>query len=172
MIMLIETANLTLHEFEVKATPPYATFSYRWEKEKLTLKDLTKGRNLQKKGWHKVQEFCKYASENGLKYGWIDTWCIDKSSSAELSEAVNSMFTWYRNSVICYAYLCDVPYSSERQHWLNDFAKSTWYTRGWTLQELLAPQICCFWALIGSAWTLQDDSSRNYAISPEFRLIM
>ncbi|OIW27820.1 hypothetical protein CONLIGDRAFT_551906, partial [Coniochaeta ligniaria NRRL 30616] len=92
------------------------------------------------------------AFRDGLAYVWIDTICIDKSSSAELSEAINSMFKWYRNAAICYAYLSDVPQVR--------LEYSRWFTRGWTLQEMIAPQELRFydanWDALGTKSDLLD----------------
>lgn len=85
-------------------------------------------------GYHKVLATCKQARHDGLKYAWVDTGCIDKSSSAELSEAINSMYTWYE-ATICYVYLSDLTASDT----FDSLRKSRWFTRGWTLQELIAP---------------------------------
>ncbi|ORY08191.1 hypothetical protein BCR34DRAFT_675109 [Clohesyomyces aquaticus] len=88
--------------------------------------------------------------------------CIDKTSSAELSEAINSMFHWYRASARCYAYLSDVdalPGSDD----LPDITHSRWFTRGWTLQELLAPASVQFyssdWTFLGSKLRLCHELS-------------
>jgi len=85
-----------------------------------------------KAGFTKVEKTCEQAADDGLDHVWIDTCCIDKSSSAELSEAINSMFAWYTDSSIYYAYLADVDNPV-------DFDSSKWFARAWTLQELLAP---------------------------------
>ncbi|KUI59526.1 Vegetative incompatibility protein HET-E-1 [Cytospora mali] len=80
---------------------------------------------------------CWQAAKDGLKYAWVDTCCIDKSSSAELSEAINSMFRWYQRSARCYVYLSDIRSGPS---WRDELARCRWFTRGWTLQELLAPR--------------------------------
>ncbi|RGP64842.1 beta transducin [Fusarium longipes] len=107
-----------------------------------------------KKGFKKIQLCAEQAKRDDLQYCWVDTCCIDKSSSAELSEAINSMFTWYRNSTVCYIYLEDVVHlegSNGRDH---SFQNARWFTRGWTLQELVAPRVRHFydvnWTRIGS----------------------
>ncbi|KAK3990675.1 hypothetical protein QBC44DRAFT_358106 [Cladorrhinum sp. PSN332] len=106
---------------------------------------------------------CKQAEKDGLLYAWIDTCCIDKASSAELSEAINSMFKWYRQAVICYAYLADVSdVGDDDHHEASDssFSASKWFTRGWTLQELIAPVKLRFfdskWKRIGDKQTLES----------------
>jgi hypothetical protein len=129
---LLDTRTLELKSF-FENTPRYAILSHCWEEEEVVFSDLT---NLEearaKKGFSKIEKTSAQAIKDGFDYCWIDTCCIDKSSSAELSEAINSMFDWYKNSSKCYAYLADVE-------GLEDFAISKWFGRAWTLQELLAP---------------------------------
>ena len=107
-------------------------------------------------GYTKIQGACDKAAKDGFKYVWIDTCCIDRDSSAELSEAINSMYTWYRGSEKCYAYLADVPRDTVK----STFAASRWFQRGWTLQELIGPAELVFfsreWTEIGSKMTLQN----------------
>jgi hypothetical protein len=133
---LLNTHSLKLEAF-LGDTPSYAILSHRWENEELSFGDITaEHRHL--KGYHKVEAFCKEARRNHFEYVWVDTCCIDKKSSAELGEAINSMYMWYEQADICYAYLCDVDGA-------NDIAQSSWFTRGWTLQELLAPTALIFY---------------------------
>ena len=123
-------------------TPQYAILSHTWEAEEVTFKDLVDSTGNGKAGYRKIQFCGEQARRDGLQYFWVDTCCIDKSSSAELAEAINSMFQWYSRAVKCYAYLSDilVPDHDERQlTWELDFRNSRWFTRGWTLQELIAP---------------------------------
>ncbi len=87
----------------------------------------------------KIRCCCIYAASQGFRWVWIDTCCIDKTSSAELSEAINSMYRWYRDATVCYVYLADVPASQDPYPTGSRFRNSNWFTRGWTLQELLAP---------------------------------
>ncbi|KAJ4993984.1 het domain protein [Stagonosporopsis vannaccii] len=129
---LLNARTLELESF-VGDYPSYAILSHCWDFEEVLFSDLFDLAEAKKKvGFNKVERTCEQAVKDGFSYVWIDTCCIDKSSSAELSEAINSMFTWYRNSDKCYAYLADVD-------GLEDFARSKWFTRAWTLQELLAP---------------------------------
>ncbi|PIL24717.1 hypothetical protein GSI_12603 [Ganoderma sinense ZZ0214-1] len=108
----------------------------------------------------KIRDACAVARKNGYRYIWIDSCCIDKSSSSELSEAINSMYKWYSLSAMCYAYLADVPPGEDCQAEVSFFPMSRWFTRGWTLQELIAPDQVEFlskdWASIGSKHTLVD----------------
>ena len=104
------------------------------------------GTSKSKAGYGKIQFCGEQARRDGLQYFWVDTCCIDKSNAVELQEAINSMFRWYQNAVQCYVYLSDVSTkkrkasdSSTESTWEPAFRSSKWFTRGWTLQELLAP---------------------------------
>ncbi|KAH7089729.1 vegetative incompatibility protein HET-E-1 [Paraphoma chrysanthemicola] len=121
----------------------------------------------QKKGYSKLSFCGKQAAADGIEHFWVDTCSIDKSSSAELSEAINSMFKWYRNSERCYVYLTDVATDAAREaqsgsQWEHDFRKSRWFTRGWTLQELLAPKVVQFFSRDGHA--LGDKASLTHIL--------
>ncbi|KAK0616579.1 heterokaryon incompatibility protein-domain-containing protein [Immersiella caudata] len=87
-------------------------------------------------GLAKINKTCELALARGLAYAWVDTCCIDKSSSAELSEAINSMFQWYRDADVYFAYLSDLEPEVDFD---DGFHRCKWLTRGWTLQELIAP---------------------------------
>ncbi|PIL28922.1 hypothetical protein GSI_08969 [Ganoderma sinense ZZ0214-1] len=108
----------------------------------------------------KIRGACTVARANGYQYIWIDSCCIDKTSSAELSEAINSMYAWYARAEICYAFLADVPPAADHRKPRSDFRGSLWFTRGWTLQELIAPRDVLFlsgdWAPIGPKYALVD----------------
>lgn len=102
---------------------------------------------------------CEQAQRDGLHYAWVYTCCIDKRSSSELSEAINSMFNWYSCASVCYAYLADVyNHGDDNNDILDAFSHSRWFTRGWTLQELLAPKNVEFytryWNFIGTKLSL------------------
>ena len=98
--------------------------------------------------------FALAAREHGYRYIWIDSCCIDKTSSSELSEAINSMYAWYERAHVCYAYLANVPPDEDPRKDGSAFRRSRWFTRGWTLQELLAPKNLVFlsmdWARLGT----------------------
>ncbi|KAH8598497.1 heterokaryon incompatibility protein-domain-containing protein [Bisporella sp. PMI_857] len=91
-------------------TPQYAILSHTWgnDEEEVTFEDLKKGRGKSKDGYEKIQFCGEQAARDGLRYFWVDTCCIDKSNNNELSEAINSMFRWYREATKCYVYLSDV----------------------------------------------------------------
>ncbi|KAM0719722.1 hypothetical protein Q7P37_003855 [Cladosporium fusiforme] len=122
------------------ASSPYAILSHTWrlERDEITFKDMTPERLhgvMAREAFRKIRLTCEQATRDGLEYVWIDTCCIDKSSSADLSEAINSMFAWYALAKVCYVYLSDVEMANGQEA----FRQSRWFTRAWTLQELLAP---------------------------------
>ncbi|GME27157.1 Het domain-containing protein [Neofusicoccum parvum] len=135
---LLHTSELELEDFGPSVIPRYAILSHRWGKEEVTFEDMIKGLAQTKTGYSKIEGSCKQANNDGYEYIWVDTCCINKDSSAELSEAINSMYAWYKNAGICYAYLVDVPDEVNPKEDAK-FAGSDWFNRGWTLQELLAP---------------------------------
>ncbi|KAF8137194.1 heterokaryon incompatibility protein-domain-containing protein, partial [Boletus edulis] len=148
--------------------PRYAIVSHRWgdESEEALFTDIGDQVRTQSKGkgYEKIQGSCAQARQDGLGYVWLDTCCIDRSSSSELSEAINSMYKWYNESAVCYAYLHDVSDPSR-------FTESDWFTRGWTLQELIAPKRLKFftkdWTLIGTREALIDPIAERTGISHE-----
>jgi hypothetical protein len=142
---LLDSASLCLSEFFGDRIPQYVILSHTWGEDEVTfqdIQDLKKAR--EKKAFRKLEQCCNKAHLDGFQWVWIDTCCIDKTSSAELSEAINSMYQWYRDSQICYAYLEDVRlvYAGIAG---KDLKESRWFTRGWTLQELIAPSIVEFY---------------------------
>lgn len=137
---LINVETLKLDEFLGDKIPPYAILSHTWGKgeEELSFRDIETG-NIEKAGKIKLKGCCEQAKRDDLQYVWIDTCCINKDSSRELEEAINSMFRWYREASICYAYLSDVSSGDNSWDPESKFFSSRWFRRGWTLQELLAP---------------------------------
>ena len=133
--------EVSLVEHIGRNIPPYAILSHTWgaDYEEVTFQDLAAGTGKTKPGYHKLTFCGKQAAKDNLWWFWVDTCCIDKSSSAELSEAINSMFRWYHDSTKCYILLSDVSASDFASN-DNSFQNSKWFTRGWTLQELLAPK--------------------------------
>jgi Heterokaryon incompatibility protein (HET) len=155
---LLDTSTLELREFFEPNIPDYAILSHRWENGEVLYSDVRNGVAASKPGFFKVQGCCDLARNAGFDYVWIDTCCINKSSSAELSEAINSMFRWYEKSQVCYAYFSDVTDRMNNNRTV-EFSNSKWFTRGWTLQELLAPPMIVFydrdWTEIGTRRSLQ-----------------
>ncbi|KZL80886.1 het domain-containing protein [Colletotrichum incanum] len=153
---LLNCSTLKIEEFFGSSIPrSYVVLSHRWEADEVTYQDVINNAKtlVQRGGWVKIRETCRIALERGHDYAWVDTCCIDKTSSAELSEAINSMFNWYANAAVCYVFLSDVGTN-------QPFAESLWFTRGWTLQELVAPRELLFfdrdWDLIGTGAQLCD----------------
>lgn len=157
---LLNAETLKLKEF-VKYIPPYAILSHTWGDEEVTFHDLPlTAAGAQTEGSRKIRACAALALSQGYRWIWVDTCCIDKTSSAELSEAINSMFRWYSEAAICYAYLADVHDVTDEllfdlyraggadadvDHEATARArtrvqKSRWFKRGWTLQELIRKQ--------------------------------
>ena len=144
---LINTFTLTQEDFPGSHDiPDYAILSHCWgsPKEEVTFRELRNNTYRQDcYGWRKIVECYHLAQDDGLQWAWVDTCCIDKRSSAELAEAISSMFKWYEAAKVCYAFLPDIDTDiHKRPFWsteMQSFANSRWFTRGWTLQELLAP---------------------------------
>lgn len=157
---LLSVARAELHEFI--DPPEYAILSHVWGDSEDTFKEMQKlrkactasGNNPRDEASSKIRDCCLVAEADGFKWLWVDTCCIDKSSSAELSEAINSMCAWYAGAKLCYVYLQDVQATSVKfPEGRGQFSESRWFTRGWTLQELMAPPDVLFlssdWSLIG-----------------------
>ncbi|KAI0904718.1 HET domain-containing protein [Ustulina deusta] len=142
---LINIKSMSLEEFTPPNLPSYAILSHTWENDEVTFQEFNKLESAQKKaGFAKIEKTCELAAAKGIPYVWVDTCCIDKSSSAELSEAINSMFEWYKLSTVCFAYLSDLivnPLMESPTLWRDKKRRLVcrWFQRGWTLQELLAP---------------------------------
>jgi len=160
---LLHTKTLQLREFFGDATPAYAILSHTWGPQEVTFQNIQTTDLKGNAGYTKIRRCCEQAARDGFEFVWIDTCCIDKSSSAELSEAINSMYTWYKNAKTCYAYLADVPPLDGRLLLVEisiHIMASKWFTRGWTLQELIAPVSVEFfardWTPIGTKEELSD----------------
>ncbi|OQN96246.1 hypothetical protein B0A48_17808 [Cryoendolithus antarcticus] len=172
---LLNTSTLELEEFLDHRQVEYSILSHCWSQDRndreVTYEDFITGANREGQGWTKILRLCEISQKHGYDWTWIDTCCIDKSSSAELSEAINSMWKWYEASAECFVFLgdcrvdhlpsfeicrhsrCDDPrlcdstmmaqhldQFTEQEHTrFAKFGNSTWFSRGWTLQELLAP---------------------------------
>ncbi|KAF3802839.1 Vegetative incompatibility protein HET-E-1 [Colletotrichum gloeosporioides] len=156
MIWLVNIHNGKLEKFQ-NDFPRYAILSHTWgeEKDEIHFSDIQKDHQLSKTGPGRIKfdGCCQQAKADGFDYVWIDTCCIDKSHHTDYSEAITSMFSWYHNAGRCYAYLADVP-DQATSTFDNDFRRSRWHTRGWTLQELLAPQDLVFYS---QNWTKLGD---------------
>jgi hypothetical protein len=170
LIALDKNGQFSLTKNFIDNIPPYAILSHTWgdDEDEVTFNDFMDGSGKLKTGYGKIQLCGEQAARDGLRHFWIDTCCIDKSNNTEFSEAINSMFSWYRNAAICYVYLADVsigsrdPFNLFLPTWETDFRHSRWFTRGWTLQELLAPSFVSFFT---SEWKrLGDRESLEYLL--------
>ncbi|KAI0831835.1 heterokaryon incompatibility protein-domain-containing protein [Trametes gibbosa] len=159
---LLNTTNATLHFFADAKAPPYVILSHVWGPDEQSFGEVM-AINLRPPQFDhpslprlsaKIRGFCAYALRRGYKWAWIDTCCIDKSSSAELSEALNSMYSWYAAADMCFAFLQDIRGDEDPRAPSSSFRFSAWFTRGWTLQELLAPNSVIFlspqWQIVGT----------------------
>lgn len=160
--------NLTSDFGRKSQVPPYAILSHTWEDlQEITFDDINEDKRSRSKRWRasvrllprrtgydKLRFCAKQAHRDGLQYFWVDTCCINKSDPQELEAAINSMFYWYKNASKCYVYLSDVTVGNrsggaQDPTWQLAFIKARWFTRGWTLQELLAPAVVEFFSKEG-----------------------
>lgn len=186
---LINVDTLELEFFEEDSAPKYAILSHTWGDEETSLQEWTNQKKIKKyraergenvddallellglssaenrSGFRKIINFCEQVKKTPMRYAWTDTCCIDKSSSAELSEAINSMYRWYEKSEACFVYLSDVPPGDDYEGEHSAFRRSRWFTRGWTLQELLAPRDIHF---MDSNWNTLFSYSRFENVYPD-----
>ncbi|OTA94642.1 hypothetical protein M434DRAFT_42298, partial [Hypoxylon sp. CO27-5] len=132
-------------EYTNADVPRYAILSHTWgtDDQEVNFQDITSGKGFKKDGYQKLKFCARKATANGIHYFWVDTCCIDKTNSVIYNEAINSMYRWYKGAYECYVYLADVRGNS--RHWKSAFRRSRWFTRGWTLQELIAPKSVTFY---------------------------
>ncbi|CAN9412095.1 unnamed protein product [Alternaria alternata] len=190
LLQIEANGSFSLVNHEGTSIPPYAILSHTWSEDnedEVSYDDLRNETGREKSGYAKLKFCAEQAAKDGLEHFWVDTCCIDKSSSVELSEAIMSMFRWYKNSAQCYVYLADVTtkpiiadhntfdnntfeddtYDDDMVNhelpdvtWVSAFKASRWFTRGWTLQELLAPRNVLFFSrdgeLLGDKFSLEQ----------------
>lgn len=175
---LIDTSTLRLVDIVDLQGCKYAILSHTWEEDEIDFQEMLAesrpARFLKKAGFLKIKTTCEVAKERGFTYAWVDTCCIDKTSSAALSEAINSMFRWYKDSSLCLTYLSDLrPNDLEyTESKASEFMQDCrWFTRGWTLQELIAPEEIYFydqeWNFRGSKQTLRYELSKITGIDAQ-----
>ncbi|KAK4182469.1 heterokaryon incompatibility protein-domain-containing protein [Podospora australis] len=187
---VINTKTFKIEEFHGSNIPRYAILSHTWEEEEVSFQQFTqlsRGEMEKLKGFSKINNTCRLALDSGIEWAWVDTCCIDKTSSAELTEAINSMFRWYSDAEVCYAWLSDLETGGKTAYaeskWKDNASKETeeqaaeqgraldkevkkyahcrWFTRGWTLQELIAPARLGFY---NRNWELQGEKSHMSAV--------
>ncbi|KAF2802762.1 heterokaryon incompatibility [Mytilinidion resinicola] len=159
LLMLEPDGGLRLTDDLIRDIPPYAILSHTWgdDGDEVTFKDLMNDTGKSKAGYAKIKFCGEQARRHGLQYFWVDTCCIDKSNNTELAESINSMFRWYRDAAKCYVFLSDVSNFAldgrkalNQLPWESAFRESKWFTRGWTLQELIAPASVEFFSKEGT----------------------
>ena len=159
LLKLSSRGEFTLTTDVIKDNTPYAILSHTWgaDKDEVTFNDLQKGSGKSKAGYAKIRFCGEQARKDGLQYFWVDSCCIKKWSDSEPSESINSMFRWYQRAAKCYVYMGDVSTTKrkrgdENAHdtWEQAFRESRWFTRGWILQELLAPKSVEFFSKDGN----------------------
>ncbi|KAK4223561.1 conidial yellow pigment biosynthesis polyketide synthase [Podospora fimiseda] len=170
---LLDVESLAIREFHGANIPPYAILSHVWGPDEVSFQDMQSFGLLRarwKPGFSKIEGCCRQAKRDGFKWVWIDSCCIDKSSSAELSEAINSMYQWYKSSDRCYVILADVGGQDVARS--DGLTESLWFTRGWTLQELLAPKYLLFfnrdWEVCGHILKTNEPTNKKKASMPKF----
>lgn len=154
---LLNAKSRQLVEF-MTDKPTYVILSHTWADGEVTFQDIHKRDVVDMPGYHKISRCCEQALRSGFEWVWVDTCCINKESSSELTEAINSMYNWYWQAEICFAFLVDVLADEDRTAFELRFLGSNWFNRGWTLQELLAPAVVEFydhdWTFIGTKCSL------------------
>ncbi|KAI1670785.1 HET-domain-containing protein [Pyrenophora tritici-repentis] len=148
--------------------PAYAILSHTWlPGQEVTLDEFKRGLGRDKAGFDKIRFCAQQAQRDGLRHFWVDTCCINKADAAELQQAINSMFRWYQEATRCYVLLTDVLSAGPATDrvpgipvWEEEFRRSRWFSRGWTLQELLAPRVVSFysrdWTHLGDRYNLKQ----------------
>lgn len=168
---LLHARTRELKDFCAEDTPDYAILSHTWGDNEVTASDISDGLYSGKEVyWRKINCACKQALEDHLEWLWVDTCCLRRDDAIELDTAIHSMFEWYRDASVCYVYLPDVPSRPEESDVGygedtedpeapdSSFRRSRWFSRGWTLLELLAPRELRYysssWGFLGSSKTL------------------
>lgn len=178
---LLNKTTFQIESFLDDEAPPYIILSHRWSGAETSMLEFAAQRHLSKDQWSagtsKVLTFCEHILPYEVQYAWVDTCCIDKSSSAELQEAINSMFKWYQQAELCVVYMHDVDLLAGDPADGDDslsarLEQSEWFTRGWTLQELLAPRDHVFldrnWQRLGTRDELSGILHEITKIKPSY----
>ncbi|KAH9990067.1 hypothetical protein F4779DRAFT_610172 [Xylariaceae sp. FL0662B] len=166
---LLNAKQIRLESFpnaETPYVPDYVILSHRWRDREISFQEIQSlTPELENTdGYMKIKRCCEIAVSVGFDYVWVDTCCIDKTNLVDLSESLNSMFQWYRQAQACYAYLFDVPSDEDPSSKNSKFRTSQWFTRGWTLQALVAPLSLTFF---GEDWKEVGSKSSLYKVISE-----
>lgn len=175
LLRRLPDGRFELVPFDDDNLPLYAILSHTWQGEEVTHNDLVAGTGKSKAGHDKIRFCGDQAEKDGLEFFWIDSCCLDQSNMREVITAINSMFRWYQRASVCYVYLSDVsvPDGIDAEAnpiaWLEAFRQSRWFTRCWTLQELLAPSVVQFFCRggkrLGSKASLEQEICQITKIS-------
>jgi hypothetical protein len=169
LLKRLPNGDFDMISFDDDNPPPYAILSHTWiDGEEVMYDELVTGTGKNKPGYDKICFCAERAAQDRLHYFWVDTCCINKSGLQELQTAINSMFRYYQRASKCYVHLSDVQIPDEvidvqdvQTMWNGAFRRSRWFTRGWTLQELLAPTTVEFFSkngqLLGSKVSLEQE---------------
>jgi hypothetical protein len=164
-----------LLDHSVEQIPPFAILPHRWGDDEVSYRDYVKRRVTTGIDFQNSIDFCNFAKSQPKAYEWVwvDSCCIDKRSSSELTEAINSVYTWYKKATVCYAYMRDFKIAEKRKRdELHGFQQNEWFTRGWTLQELLAPSRVAFydkdWKIVGTKTSLVTQTRQASGIPEPF----
>ncbi|EJF67323.1 HET-domain-containing protein [Dichomitus squalens LYAD-421 SS1] len=159
-LRLLHTRTLKFQEFHNPHSVDYAILSHVWDKggeqsyqevlDAIRQEHTSSGSSTDSRICEKIRRFCERAAEDGYEWAWIDSCCIDQSSSSEVSESINSMYNLYRHASQCYVFLRDVDDDDDPRQRASQFRRSEWFRRGWTLQELIAPAVLVF---LSKTWT-------------------
>jgi hypothetical protein len=168
---LINARSMKLEDFTAEA-PEYAILSHTWSDGEVSLQEFIQCPEGGKEGYSKITSICRVALDEGIEYCWVDTCCIDKTSSAELVEAINSMFNWYQRAKVCFAYLSDLDLNKDSEESVaTRVGRCRWFTRGWCLQELIAPKDLrfydCYWRLVSTKKSLRISLSQMTSIDQD-----
>ncbi|CAG8983419.1 hypothetical protein HYALB_00000587 [Hymenoscyphus albidus] len=167
---LIRASTKELVFFISSNPPPYVILSHTWGKAEILFEDFVCGKlspeaSLKVESYRKLEYTCAEAIRMNVEYCWIDNCCIDKSNSAELQESINSMYKWYQRAIECFVYLADV-HEVDHEHAEQKLKDSRWFTRGWTVQELIAPACISFYDSSWEAWGVLRRSNINSFYAP------
>lgn len=168
---LLNVHTLKVGQFFEDGIPEYAALSHTWGSEEASLQEWTQHSSpgeSTKRGFLKVLSACELARRDGFQHLWVDTVCIDKTSSVEVTEAINSTFQWYRDAKVSYAYLEDMEHHPGSTLF-DQLRTCRWFTRGWTVHELIAPKTVKFydhiWSMVGTKSALVEEIANITSIS-------